>query len=572
MTLRLSHPLAIIPWLTVAIFLTPVILGLVGTWLPAFGWFPAIGLDRLSLAPWSNLFSHPSFPGALRHTLVTGLGAAALALVSTALLLIGAYPSALFSWLEKSLAPILSIPHAAFAIGMSFLLVPSGWLVRLLALMSDRLDRPPLWSTFQDPHGISLIVTLALKEIPFLLLMCLAILPTLKAQQTLWLANSLGHSNRFAWLWLIFPQLYRQIRLPFFAVLAYSLTVVDIAVIAGPTTPATLAVLITQWFNDPDLSQRTVGAAGAATLLMLLSLIMAGALLLENPLRRLRSHCLERRLSGHWPAWEKPMARLISFVLLFFYAAALLITLIWGLAAQWRYPDVLPSRFSLDKVAHSLTQLSDPLWCTLLLATLSALLAITVVVGCLENEVRLKYDGQKVRGQKILVLLYLPLLIPQIAFIFGFQVWLIRVGLDGTFVALLWSHLVFVVPYVFLTLSGPYRQFDDRFSWLALSLTGRRAHSFWRIKLIILLRPILYAFATGFAVSIAQYLPTIFVGAGRFATLTTEAVALASGSDRRLMAVMALWQQLLPLIVFALATLIPAYRFRHRRAMSQTVS
>jgi putative thiamine transport system permease protein len=137
---------------------------------------------------------------------------------------------------------------------------------------------------------------------------------------------------------------------------------------------------------------------------------------------------------------------------------------------------------------------------------------------------------------------------------------------------LLWSHLIFVVPYVFLTLSGPYRQFDDRYSWLALSLTGRRAHSFWRIKLIILLRPILYAFATGFAVSIAQYLPTIFVGAGRFATLTTEAVALASGSDRRLMAIMALWQQLLPLIVFALATLIPVYRFRHRRAMSQTAS
>jgi putative thiamine transport system permease protein len=305
---------------------------------------------------------------------------------------------------------------------------------------------------------------------------------------------------------------------------------------------------------------------------VLLLLIMAGALLLEHPLSRLRSHCLERRLSGHWPAWEKPMARLISFVLLFFYAAALLITLIWGLAAQWRYPDVLPSRFSLDKVADSLTQLSDPLWCTLLLATLSALLAIIVVVGCLENEVRLKYGSQKVRGQKILLLLYLPLLIPQIAFIFGFQVWLIRVGLDGTFVALLWSHLIFVVPYVFLTLSGPYRQFDDRYSWLALSLTGRRAHSFWRIKLIILLRPILYAFATGFAVSIAQYLPTIFVGAGRFATLTTEAVALASGSDRRLMAVMALWQQLLPLIVFALATLIPVYRFRHRRAMSQTAS
>jgi putative thiamine transport system permease protein len=81
------------------------------------------------------------------------------------------------------------------------------------------------------------------------------------------------------------------------------------------------------------------------------------------------------------------------------------------------------------------------------------------------------------------------------------------------------------------------------------------------------LRPFFYAFATGFAVSIAQYLPTLFVGAGKFTTITTEAVSMASGSDRRMMAVLALWQQLLPFIVFALATLIPAIRFRHRTAM-----
>jgi putative thiamine transport system permease protein len=42
----------------------------------------------------------------------------------------------------------------------------------------------------------------------------------------------------------------------------------------------------------------------------------------------------------------------------------------------------------------------------------------------------------------------------------------------------------------------------------------------------------------GFAVSVAQYLPTLFVGAGRFNTVTTEAVTLAGRrpalADRRL--------------------------------------
>ena len=42
-----------------------------------------------------------------------------------------------------------------------------------------------------------------------------------------------------------------------------------------------------------------------------------------------------------------------------------------------------------------------------------------------------------------------------------------------------------------------------------------------------LVRPALIAFAVGFSVSIAQYMPTLWLGAGRYSTLTTsEAVAL----------------------------------------------
>jgi putative thiamine transport system permease protein len=90
---------------------------------------------------------------------------------------------------------------------------------------------------------------------------------------------------------------------------------------------------------------------------------------------------------------------------------------------------------------------------------------------------------------------------------------------------------------------------------------------FWRIKVPMLLRPILIAFAIGFAVSVAQYLPTLFAGGGRFVTLTTEAVALNSGGDRRVTAVFAFLQAALPLIAFALAFALPAWVFRDRRAL-----
>ena len=56
-----------------------------------------------------------------------------------------------------------------------------------------------------------------------------------------------------------------------------------------------------------------------------------------------------------------------------------------------------------------------------------------------------------------------------------------------------------------------------------------------------------------FAVTEAQYLSTQFVGAGRHATVTTEALTLASGGQRTLLAAYALLQALLPAGVFIAA-------------------
>jgi len=567
---RQVHPLAIFPLLTTGVFLIPVILGLLGTWLPAFGYFPAIGLDRISLQPWVDLFNHPSFFSAVAKTLISGIGASVLAILLTAILLIGTYPSRFFNAIERVLAPILSVPHAAFAIGISYLITPSGWFIRGAESVFGWFPVPPLWTTFQDPWGVSLIITLALKEMPFLLFMSLAVLPSLNTSKALWLSKSMGNGARFAWLWLLLPQLYRQIKLPFFAVIAFSLTVVDIALIAGPTTPPTLAVLITQLFNDPNLLQRTVGAAGATTLL---ALVMASLLithLAEWPLRELRSAFIRHgRQTSHWMSWEKPMALVLALGIGLVYLCSTLVTFIWSFAQRWRFPDILPNEFSVRAWARVFERIGEPFWCTFWLAILSACIALVLVILVLENEVRLRWQRGRFDTSKALWLIYLPLLVPQIAFLFGFQVALIQIGWDGQFIALLWSHLVFVVPYVFLTLSGPYRKFDDRFFWQALSLRQARYPAYWRIKFPMLLRPILYAFSTGFAVSIAQYLPTLFIGAGYFSTITTEAVAMSTGSDRRMTAVLALWQQILPLSIFALATLLPALRFRSRRAMQQ---
>ena len=212
----------------------------------------------------------------------------------------------------------------------------------------------------------------------------------------------------------------------------------------------------------------------------------------------------------------------------------------------------------------ALPRIADPLVTTLVTGLTSTLLAILLTIGCLERELQ---TGRSV-GERALLMLYLPLIVPQITFVFGLQLLFIGGG-GGEYrlTALVLVHLVFVLPYVFLSLADPWRALDRRYEIIATALGRSRPSVLLSIRLPMLTRPILTALAVGFAVSVGQYLPTLLIGEGRLSTITTEAVALASGNNRRVIGVYALLQTILPFLAFALAALIPAALHRNRREM-----
>ena len=53
---------------------------------------------------------------------------------------------------------------------------------------------------------------------------------------------------------------------------------------------------------------------------------------------------------------------------------------------------------------------------------------------------------------------------------FGTTALLAWLGLEASRVALIWSHLLFVLPYVFLMLADPYRALDERYRRTGLCL------------------------------------------------------------------------------------------------------
>ncbi|MEJ2023360.1 MAG: hypothetical protein P8X43_15455 [Maritimibacter sp.] len=245
----------------IAGLLLPIGAGLWQTGRAAFGVLPAIGAADLSLAPWATLLEIPGFATATRLSLTTGLTATFLSL----LLAVG-FSAAVHGKMSRGtgarmLTPFLAAPHAAIAIGLAFVLSPSGWIARALALPFG-WDRPPDIASVHDPLGLALILGLMVKEVPFLLLVILSALTQLPVRSHMATGRSLGYGRGWVWVKIILPQVWPLIRLPVLVVLAYSASVVDMAVILGPSNPPTLAVLLTRLFSDPDLTRILPGSAG----------------------------------------------------------------------------------------------------------------------------------------------------------------------------------------------------------------------------------------------------------------------------------------------------------------------
>lgn len=547
--------LRLLPPLTLGLMILPIAAGLAGTAIPAF----SDGAHGFG-----TLFKWPGLPRAVGLSLGTGLVSTAISLALTLLLLAAFAGTRSFGHIRRSLAPLLSVPHAAAALGLAFLIAPSGWIARLLSPGITGWETPPNILILNDTYGIALTLGLITKEVPFLLLMALAGLPQVDADRRLTTAATLGYGRIAGFAFTVLPDLYRQLRLPTYAVLAYGMTTVDMALILGPTLPPTLSAQVTLWMGEANLAMRETAAAAA---LLQLLLALTAITLWRGTEIVLRKLLVATAMRGPRLAMIDRPAAFVAHSAATLITAALGLGLaglaLWSVAGLWQFPDAIPAQLTLRTWATAAPSLWDSTASTLAIAALATSAALFLALGCLEAEARLHLRPTS----RAMVLLYLPLLVPQIAFLPGLQMLALPLGLDGTLLAVAAIHLVFVLPYVFLSLSGPFRAWDRRIATAAATLGASDARIFWRLRLPMLAAPVLTAAAVGMAVSIGQYLPTLLIGGGRVETLTTEAVALSSGGNRRLIGAYAVLQLLLPALAFSAALALPFLLWRRRRDM-----
>ena len=503
-------------------------------------------------AAWRALLSHPQLWPALGLSLWTGTAGGAAALICALIIAAGLYRSPWFNRLQHIGAAGLAVPHLAFAIGLGFLIMPSGWLARLLVGGPS----PPQWVTVQDPLGLTLAAALALKEVPFFIVIACSILggdAEARGFDSQWrVARSLGHGAGSIWLRVIQPQLLARMAWPVAIVWAYGCSTADLALVLGPTQPPTLAVLVWHDLNDAARTANGRGMAGGVFLLVVLTALAMAALALV----RLAGHMLRRWLARGPSARRLPAAPALLILLAagLIHVAALAILLLMAASAHWPYPSLWPGSFSADAF-RQLAAEPQALSLSIVLGLAVALAGLCLAVLWFETQPRR-------RDWWVISAALLALVLPQLVSASGHYLLFLRTGLSGTLAGLFLAHLLPATAYVLIVLAGPYRGLDPRFAAVARGLRAGAFRVWWRIKLPLLRGPLAAAAAIGFAVSLVQFVPAQLMASGRWSTLPMEAVTLASGGNRALTAAYALALALPPLAAFGLAGVLGRRRWR----------
>ncbi len=541
------------PYICLTLLFIPIIAGIVGSLLPALGYFPALGSTDFSFQYFIKFLESPAIRASIFLSIWIGITATILSFFIAFFILVAFFENRGLKAVRSSCIPLIALPHSALCIALVFLLVPSGFLARVFSPWLTGWKRPLDFLIAQDPWGISMIFSLICKETPFLVLIMLAALSQIKVHKILTAFRSMGYYKLTIWLKCILPQIYRSIRLPLYAILVFSVSVVDVALIIGPQIPPPLAVRIVEWFNHPaDLNYKLSASAASLFLLFLCILLI---LLWELAIKGI-SFFTRRFLSNgnRGKKWKISFTCFRSFIrvlnlsiLVGFFGLFL-----WSFARVWRFPSIFPTQWTTRNWLRGADLLLELFYNSLFIGATVSFISIVLVILCLERELLgFKKNRPKKFSSRGLFLIYIPLLIPQLSTMFGFQIFLAKLNWEGNLWIVLWSHLIFVLPYCFLALADTYRSFENRYKFVALGLGVSPLKFFWKVKFILLLEPILLVFAIGFSVSIALYIPTLFAGAGRINTITTEAVSLSSGANRKTIGVYAILQMLLPYLVLS---------------------
>lgn len=240
--------------------------------------------------------------------------------------------------------------------------------------------------------------------------------------------------------------------------------------------------------------------------------------------------------------------RSMLYVLLIGPLAALAL---YALSARWFYPQVLPTEWTLQPLVRLVAspRTREALWSSLAIAVVVTTLALLIALPAARTLGLRRFRG---RGL-VLLIMFLPIVVPPLATGMGLNIVLLRLGLAGSSLGVVLVHLVPVLPYTVFALLGVFARYDEHYEQQARTLGASPSRVLLRVTLPLAGPGIAVAALFAFLISWSQYVLTLLIGGGRVITLPILLFSAIAGGNPSTTAVLALIFAAPPIIAIALA-------------------
>ncbi len=202
----------------------------------------------------------------------------------------------------------------------------------------------------------------------------------------------------------------------------------------------------------------------------------------------------------------------------------------WAFAGEWRFPDLLPTEWSLRGISY----LADP-GGRVFGATLNSLLigaSVALASVAIGMPAGMALGGYEWRFKGIVVFfILLPILVPPLASTMGIHLTFIRLGLADTALGVFLVHLVPTVPYTAIILTSIFAERTGELEEAARTLGASSWRAFVHVTLPEVAPGVAVAGLFAFLISWGQYILTLLIGGGNVVTLPMLLFSAASGND-----------------------------------------
>lgn len=203
---------------------------------------------------------------------------------------------------------------------------------------------------------------------------------------------------------------------------------------------------------------------------------------------------------------------------------------LWTFAGRWRFPDLLPSEWSLRGLQYLLEPGGQVLGATANSLLIAGAVAVASIAVGLPAGMALGGYEWRFKGIVIFVVL-LPIIVPPLASTMGIHLTFIRLGLADTAFGVFLVHLVPTVPYTAIILTSVFAERTGDLEEAARTLGASPWQAFLHVTLPEVAPGVAVAGLFAFLISWGQYILTVLIGGGNVITLPMLLFSAASGND-----------------------------------------